>query len=152
MHKVLFLCTGNSCRSIIAEALLKQLGQNTFQSYSAGSRPTGKVNPDSLAVLKDYGIDSSGFSSKSWDDLSDIDFDIVITVCDNAASESCPVYLGNAIKVHWGISDPDKVKENRKQAFTETYKVLRRLIEQLVELNEAEINSHSLDIIGKTRL
>ncbi len=104
---ILFLCTGNSCRSILAEVILNHLGKDRFKAYSAGSFPTGQVNPDSLEVLEKYGLPITGLSSQSWHDFSHITFDIVITVCDNAAGEVCPLYLAPAIKAHWGIADPD---------------------------------------------
>lgn len=105
-HKILFLCTGNSARSIIAEYLVKKIGKNLFQAFSAGSQPTGEVNPFALQVLKDpYGIDAHDARSKSWDEFKDTRFDIIITVCDRA-KESCPVFPGQPIVAHWSIPDP----------------------------------------------
>jgi arsenate reductase len=104
--RVLFLCTGNSARSIFAEYLLRRIGQDRFKTYSAGSFPTGKVNPFATRVLAElYHIDASDARSKSWEEYEDVQFDFVITVCDNAR-ESCPVWPGQPIVAHWGIPDP----------------------------------------------
>lgn len=104
--RVLFLCTGNSARSIFAEYLLRRVGQGRFEVYSAGSNPTGTVNPYAVRVLRDlYHIDASDARSKPWDVYEDIEFDFVITVCDNAR-ESCPVWPGQPIVAHWGVPDP----------------------------------------------
>jgi len=105
-RRVLFLCTGNSARSIFAEYLLRRVGQGRFEVYSAGSNPTGTVNPYAVRVLRDlYHIDASDARSKPWDVYEDIEFDFVITVCDNAR-ESCPVWPGQPIVAHWGVPDP----------------------------------------------
>jgi arsenate reductase len=108
MKNVLFLCTGNSCRSVMAEGLLKHHGAGKFRSFSAGSFPTGKVHPMSLATLQRHDISPLGYESKSWDLFKDIamDIDIIITVCDNAAGETCPIFPGSPIKAHWGVPDP----------------------------------------------
>ncbi len=108
-YKVLFLCTGNSARSILAEFILRHRGHGRFESYSAGSTPTGSVNPFALAMLKDYGIDTQGARSKSWHEYRDVRFDFVITVCDHAR-ESCPVWPGQPIVAHWGSPDPAAVQ------------------------------------------
>jgi len=116
--KVLFLCTGNSARSILAEFFLRRLAPGRFEAYSAGANPKGRVNPDVLALLKDgYHIDASAARSKSWDEFRGTKFDFVITVCDNAR-ESCPVWPGQPIVAHWGSDDPDAVvgtEENRRR-------------------------------------
>ncbi len=106
--KILVLCTGNSCRSIMAEGLINHFGKDYFQAFSAGSNPAGFVHPMSIKTLKKSGILKSDYKSQSWDEFSDMYFDLVITVCDNAAGESCPVYLSNTPKVHWGVEDPAK--------------------------------------------
>jgi arsenate reductase len=109
-YNFLFLCTGNSARSIIGEYLLRRLGGSRFQVFSAGAFPTGEVNPLAIQVLKDvYNIDASGARSKSWEEFKDIEFDIVVTVCDNAR-ESCPVWPGQPIVAHWSSPDPAAVK------------------------------------------
>src|ERR1044071_6686190 len=105
-QKILFLCTGNSARSIFAEYLTKKIGKDRFEAYSAGSEPTGRVNPFALQVLRDqYKIDAKDARSKSWDAFSDTKFDIIITVCDRA-KESCPIFPGQPIVAHWSIPDP----------------------------------------------
>jgi len=109
-YKFLFLCTGNSARSIIGEYLLRRLGGSRFQVFSAGSFPAGKVNPLSIQVLKDvYNIDASGARSKSWEEFKDEEFDFVVTVCDNAR-ESCPVWPGQPVVAHWSSPDPAAVE------------------------------------------
>lgn len=106
MKNVLFLCTGNSCRSILAEAYLNHIANGRFRAYSAGSNPTGEVNPKSIETLKRHGVSTDGLRSKSWDELKDTQFDLVVTVCDNAAGETCPYFPGAPLKLHWGVTDP----------------------------------------------
>jgi arsenate reductase len=130
-YKFLFLCTGNSARSIIGEYLLRRLGGPQFQVFSAGSFPTGKVNPLAVQVLKDvYNIDTSGARSKSWEEFKDVEFDFVVTVCDNAR-ESCPVWPGQPIVAHWSSPDPAAVEGTDAQkyrAFKEVaFQINRRL-------------------------
>ena len=146
---ILFLCTGNSCRSILAEVILNHVGKERFKAYSAGSFPTGKVNPDSLSALEKHGLPITGLSSQSWHDFSNINFDLVITVCDNAAGEVCPLYLGKAIKAHWGIADPDKVVgENRESAFEKAFKQMELRIDKMLKLDE--LTQENLNQIGNT--
>lgn len=104
--KVLVLCTGNSCRSVMAEGLLNHYGKDKVLAFSAGSFPTGTIHPMSLATLKRHGISDQGYRSKSWDEFKDQSIDILITVCDNAAGEVCPIFPGKPIKTHWGVPDP----------------------------------------------
>jgi len=130
-YKLLFLCTGNSARSILGEYLLKRLGGPRFEVFSAGSFPTGKVNPFAVQVLKDlYNIDASDARSKSWEEFKDVVFDFVITVCDNAR-ESCPVWPGQPIVAHWGSPDPAAVEgsdSEKYRAFKEVaFQINRRL-------------------------
>lgn len=106
MLKVLVLCTGNSCRSVMAEGLLNHHGKDKLLAFSAGSVPTGNVHPVSLATLKRHGMSDQGYRSKSWDEFKDRPIDILITVCDNAAGEVCPIFPGKPIKAHWGVPDP----------------------------------------------
>lgn len=137
MLKILILCTGNSCRSVLGEALINQLGGDRFQAFSAGSHPTGKVNANALATLARHGISTEGFSSQSWDEFDDKDIDIAITVCDSAAGEVCPVYLNNVVRAHWGLPDPAHVTgspEVIEAAFEATYAALEKRIHQLLAL------------------
>jgi arsenate reductase len=138
MLKVLVLCTGNSCRSILGEALINQLGGDRFQAFSAGSHPAGKVNADALATLARHGIPTDGFSSQSWDEFDQQSIDIAITVCDNAAGEVCPVYLNDVIRAHWGLPDPAHISgspEVIEAAFEATYAALEKRVRQLLELS-----------------
>ena len=130
-YKFLFLCTGNSARSIFGEYLLRRLGGSRFQVFSAGSFPTGTVNPFAIRVLKDvYNIDASEARSKSWEEFNDVEFDFVVTVCDNAR-ESCPVWPGQPIVAHWGSPDPAAVEgsdSDKYRAFKEVaFEIDRRL-------------------------
>jgi arsenate reductase len=133
---VLFLCTGNSCRSILGEATFNHLAPAGWFATSAGSKPTGKVHPRALALLRREGIPTDGCHSKSWDDLPAVP-DIVITVCASAAGESCPAYLGPALRSHWGVDDPAQATGTDHEidaAFTRAYRVLRRRIEAFLAL------------------
>ena len=135
--KILFLCTGNSCRSIIAESLANYLGGGTLVAYSAGSFPTGKVNENAVAVLQKHNIDVGQPSSQSWDEYEHSELDIVITVCAAAAGEACPVWLGDAVKAHWGVEDPAHVTgsaEDIAHAFEQTYLEMKQRIDALVAL------------------
>lgn len=142
---VLVLCTGNSCRSIIAEVLVNTLGEGRFRAFSAGSHPSGTVNPYALKKLRDEGHDTSGVASKSWDRFESDDagpIDIVITVCDNAAGESCPTWRGSPVIVHWGIPDPaGAVGKDIEPAFERTYRQLRTRIEDMLELPLEEFDA-----------
>ena len=106
MRQVLILCTGNSCRSILAEAILNEVGNGRFRASSAGSQPAGYVHPHALACLNHNRIPVQQPHSKTWDEFTDTDLDLVVTVCDNAANETCPVFPGSPGKVHWGLPDP----------------------------------------------
>ena len=130
-YKVLFLCTGNSARSIFGEYLLKRVGGTRFDVHSAGSFPTGKVNPFAIEVLRDvYQIDASAARSKSWEEFGDVKFDFVITVCDNAR-ESCPFWPGQPIVAHWGVPDPalaegsdeEKLRQFKRAAQTLAHRI-----------------------------
>ena len=151
-YKFLFLCTGNSARSIFGEYLLRRLGGPRFQVYSAGASPTGTVNPFAIQVLKDcYNIDASAARSKSWEEFKDVQFDFVITVCDNAR-ETCPVWPGQPIVAHWSSPDPAAVEgsdEDKYRAFKDVaLQINRRLqlftslpLEKLDRLKLAELTS-----------
>jgi protein-tyrosine-phosphatase len=131
---VLFLCTGNSARSVIAEAILNREGRGKFHAYSAGSQPKGAVNPNTLKLLQALGYDTSGFRSKSWLEFTKPGapkFDFIFTVCDDAAGETCPVWPGNPMTAHWGIPDPAAAQGTPGEiavAFNDAYKFLSRRI------------------------
>ena len=133
---VLFLCTGNSCRSIIGEATFNHLAPVGWRAVSAGSKPAGYVHPRSLALLAKEGIATDGYHSKSWDDLP-VTPDIVITVCGSAAGEACPAYLGNVLRTHWGVEDPAHATGTEAEidaAFMTAYTILRKRIEAFLAL------------------
>ena len=156
MLAILVLCTGNSCRSILGEALINHMAGKRFRAYSAGSHPVGTVNPNALATLHRNGISSDGFSSKSWHEFDGKDIDITITVCDRAANEVCPVYLKNAIKAHWGLPDPAEAKGTESEienAFQATFDALKLRINKMLalpleDMTHAEI-TNALNAIGK---
>jgi arsenate reductase len=138
---VLFLCTGNSARSIMAEALLNKLGAGRFHAYSAGSQPTGEVNPYALAQLAKEDVDASSARSKNWHEFAETNapaLDFVITVCDNAAGEVCPVWPGQPITAHWGILDPASASPEQKAiAFAQAFVILERRITLFTALKPA---------------
>lgn len=138
---VLFLCTGNSCRSILGEATFNHLAPESWRAVSAGSQPTGQVHPRSLALLEREGIATDGLHSKSWDDLP-VTPDIVITVCASAAGETCPAYLGPVLRTHWGVDDPAHATGTDAEidaAFVTAYRILRARIEAMLALPLAEL-------------
>lgn len=131
---ILFLCTGNSCRSILAEATFNSLAPQGWRAISAGSQPTGRVHPYALALLRQKNISTAGLVSKSWKHLP-VAPDVVISVCSNAAGETCPVYLQPAVRAYWGVDDPAKVSGSDAEiraAFETAYRILRRRIEALL--------------------
>ena len=133
---ILFLCTGNSCRSILGEATFNHLAPAGWHAMSAGSKPAGYVHPRSLALLASEGISTDGYFSKSWESLPATP-DIVISVCGNAANETCPVYLGPVLRSHWGVDDPAHVtgtEEEIDAAFKKAYSILRARIEAFLDL------------------
>lgn len=133
---VLFLCTGNSCRSLMGEATFNHLAPTGWHGLSAGSKPLGRLNSGAVALLTEKGISTEGYFSKSWNDLPVVP-DIVISVCGNAANETCPVYLGSAIRSHWGVEDPAHFEGSEaeiKAAFDTAYGILRFRIEQFLAL------------------
>ena len=131
---VLFLCTGNSARSIIAEAILNKIGRGKFRAYSAGSEPKGKVNPSTIQLLQGLGYDTSGFRSKSWGEFAKPGappLDFVFTVCDNAAGETCPLWPGQPMTAHWGVPDPAEATGSEAEvamAFKDAYRMLHQRI------------------------
>ena len=149
-YNVLFLCTGNSARSIMAEAILNKVGAGHFRAFSAGSQPKGHVHPETLQLLQSLGYDTSGFRSKSWSEFADPSaplLDFVFTVCDNAAGETCPVWPGQPITAHWGLPDPAEAKGNPVEialAFKNTYRMLNQRIGILVALPLRSLDQLSL--------
>ena len=139
-YNVLFLCTGNSARSIMAEVMTNHLGRGRFRAFSAGSHPNGKVNPWAIETLRSAGMATSGLHSKSWDEFTRPgapSFDFIITVCDNAANEACPVWPGNPTTAHWGVPDPAAVEgtdEQKRMALKNAMTTLRRRIDLLMAL------------------
>jgi arsenate reductase (thioredoxin) len=150
-YRVLFLCTGNSARSVIAEFLLREKGRGRFETYSAGSHPTGKVNPLAIWVLKDrYDIDASGARSKSWEEFKEIRFDFVITVCDNA-KESCPIFPGHPVAAHFGSPDPaayEGTEEQKKWFFVQVASQIARRIDLFCALTDLKREPASVRAIG----
>ena len=134
VYNVLFLCTGNSARSIIAEAILNRVGQGRFQAFSAGSRPRARVHPDTVELLRQLHFDVSGLRSKSWSEFAAShapQLDFVFTVCDNAAGETCPVWPGRPMTAHWGVPDPAEAKGTPAEialAFKDAYRMLNQRI------------------------
>src|ERR1700710_1723965 len=133
-YNVLFLCTGNSARSIIGEAILNKLGAGNFRAYSAGSQPKGRINPNTIQLLQSLGYDTSGYRSKSWLEFTEWNapkFDFVFTVCDSAGSETCPIWPGQPMTAHWGIADPAEATGSPAEiavAFKQAYRLLNQRI------------------------
>ena len=140
VYNILVLCTGNSARSVMAEALLNVLGRGRFHAYSAGSKPSGQVQPMAVDLAAKLGYDTSNLRSKSWDEFAvpgAPEMDLIITVCDNAAGETCPVWFGTPMTAHWGVDDPAAVEgddEVRRHAYMKAFAELRRRTELLVAL------------------
>ena len=157
---VLFLCTGNSARSIMAEALLQRWGTGKFRSYSAGSAPRGRINPFAIEILQRNNFETDAFRSKSWDEYAQIDapkMDFVFTVCDNAANEVCPVWPGQPMSAHWGINDPDKPElsdDEQRKLFQTAFRELDHRIKIFTSLPINKLDKLSLqtklDEIGKS--
>ena len=159
-YNVLFLCTGNSARSILGEALLNALGQGRFRAWSAGSHPAGRVNPFALELLAKNRFPTEGLRSKNWDEFATPGapaLDFVFTVCDTAAGEMCPVWPGQPVTAHWGVADPAAVEgddETKRRAFRDAFSRLQRRISLLVNLPVQSLDKLSLQKelgeIGKT--
>ena len=161
IYNALFLCTGNSARSIMAEALLNHLGKGRFRAFSAGSHPGGKVNPFAIEQLEKARLSPEGLRSKSWDEFAQPNspsLDFVFTVCDNAAGEVCPVWPGQPMTAHWGIEDPAAVQgtdEEKRRAFWQAFSQLNRRISLFLSLPLAKLDNMALkgelDTIGLLR-
>lgn len=159
-YNVLFLCTGNSARSVLAESLLNQMGHGEFHAYSAGSKPAGKINPFTLELLDKSHLPTHALRSKSWDEFTQPGsprFDFVITVCDDAAGEVCPVWPGHPITAHWGIPDPAAVQgtdDEKRHAFVHAMEQLQSRISMLVNLPIDKLDAlklkQAVNEIGKT--
>ena len=149
-YNVLFLCTGNSARSILAEAILNEVGAGRFTAYSAGSYPKGEVNPYALELLGRLGHDVSALRSKSWDEFAKPDapsLDFIITVCDSAAGEVCPIWPGKPMTAHWGLPDPAAVEGTPAEialAFADTYRMLSNRVAAFANLKISSLNRLSL--------
>ena len=162
IYNVLFLCTGNSARSILAESLLNHLGRGRFQGFSAGSFPKGAVHPIALDLLKELGLPTEGLRSKSWEEFAEPGapaLDFIFTVCDNAAGEACPVWPGKPVTAHWGIADPAAVEGTEAQKVAAFRKALRELearIQLFIQLPIASLDElelkEKLRQIGHTRV
>jgi arsenate reductase len=161
IYNVLFLCTGNSARSVLSEAILNKMGAGKFHAFSAGSQPKGKVHPQTLALLNGLGYDTSCFRSKSWEEFSkpgapQIDF--IFTVCDNAAGETCPIWPGKPMTAHWGVPDPADATGTDAEvalAFKDAYRMLWRRIELFLALPLAKLDAMTIQSklrdIGRVR-
>lgn len=146
VFNVLFLCTGNSARSILAESLLNHWGEGRFRAFSAGSFPAGRVNPHALALLERERIDASAARSKSWNEFAGPgapEFDFIITVCDQAAAETCPVWPGRPVTAHWGVPDPAAAagsEAEKMRAFREAFRTLEHRVRALVNLSASTLD------------
>ena len=148
-YNVLLLCTGNSARSILGEAIMNKLGEGRFRAWSAGSQPKGAVHPMALSVLNGLGFDTAGMRSKSWDEFGTAgspQFDFIFTVCDNAAGETCPVWIGHPMTAHWGIEDPAAVEaKGQRDAFIQALRYLSNRISLFLTLPISSIDEMALE-------
>ena len=146
--KILYICTHNRCRSILSEAVTNHLSKGKIEAKSAGSQPVGQVHPLSIKYLAEAGIATQGLTSQSWDEFEEFAPDIVVTVCDSAAGEACPVWFGSTMKVHWGLQDPSKLtgsEEEIADAFRQTIAIITQRVEGLIQVahqDKAEWPSH----------
>ena len=149
--KILFICTHNACRSVLGEVISRELSQGKIISASAGSNPRGVVHPLTLQYLAKHGYPTDNLTSQSWDDFENLNPDVVITACDNAAGEACPVWFGDTLKVHWGLPDPTKNAENNNenvaQAFADVISTLEKRINKLLEAPYQEMDDKQLGIL-----
>lgn len=133
---ILFICTHNRCRSIIAEAVTNHFNHPELKAYSAGSEPSGQVHPLSLKYLEQQGINTDGLKSQSWDEYNDLSIDLAITVCDSAAGESCPLWMGKTSKIHWGLTDPSRIDgsdDEIEQGFLNLITIIQNRIQALID-------------------
>lgn len=150
VYNVLFLCTGNTARSVLAEGILRKDGAGRFNAYSAGSQPKGVVNPYALKTLAEFGYPTDGFRSKSWDEFAALDapkMDFVFTVCDSAAGEACPIWPGQPMTAHWGIEDPAAVEGSdleKQRAFNEAFRYMKNRIWLLLAVPIARLDKLAL--------
>lgn len=150
VYNVLFLCTGNSARSVLGEAVLNHVGKSQFRAFSAGSIPKGAIHPMTLQILKEAGVPTEGLRSKSWEEFAGPDapvMDFVFTVCDDAAGETCPIWPGHPMTAHWGIEDPAKVEGpefRQRQAFEDALRFMRNRIAAFINLPHASIDKLAL--------
>lgn len=150
IYNVLFLCTGNSARSVLAEGLLNVMGHGRFRAYSAGSMPTGRVNPFAIELLDAIGYDTRTLRSKSWDEFGAPDappMDFIITVCDNAAGEVCPIWPGHPTSAHWGFADPAVVAgsdADKREAFSQTLQQIRSRLSLFLSLPLSTLDTMTL--------
>lgn len=161
IYNVLFICTGNSARSIMAEALLNSIGRGRFIAYSAGSHASGKINPYALDMIKSNNLPTDNLRSKNWDEFAQLgapELDFVFTVCDKAAGETCPIWPGQPMTAHWGVEEPSAVVGNemeKKKAFSEAFRVLHRRISFLtclpIDKLDALTLKRELDSIGRDK-
>lgn len=145
--KILYICTHNRCRSILSEAITNHLGNGRIVAKSAGSQPAGEVHPLSIFYLEEQGIATDGLNSRSWDEFEDFAPDLVITVCDSAAGESCPLWFGKSLKMHWGLADPSKLQgseEDKADAFRSTIKEIEQRVQQMLKLDLEHISQDQL--------
>ena len=149
VYNVLFLCTGNSARSVLAESCLNSVGQGRFRAYSAGSFPTGRVNPFAVDLLREHNMPTEGLRSKAWDEFAKPgapQMDIIITVCDQAAGETCPIWPGQPVSAHWGVEDPAAVTgsdEEKRAAFMKAYTTLRKRVALLTSMPIESLDRHA---------
>ncbi|ALT00494.1 arsenate reductase ArsC [Lacimicrobium alkaliphilum] len=145
--KILYICTHNRCRSILSEAITNHMGNGRILARSAGSQPSGEVHPLSIFYLEEQGIATDDLQSQSWDEFEDFAPDLVITVCDSAAGESCPLWFGKSLKIHWGLADPSKLQgseEDKADAFRNTIKEIEQRVQQMLKLDLEHISQHQL--------
>ena len=148
--KILFICTHNRCRSIIDEAVDNHVGEGRLEARSAGSAPSGKVHPLSLQYLREAGFDTTGLRSQSWDEHESWQPDVVITVCDQAANEPCPVWFGKALQVHWGLTDPSRTDGSEDEiatAFRDTIALLHSRMQRLLAANPDTLDKDTLTAV-----